>query len=50
MSESSNRMLSLLQELSLLRGEETNIANTKRREEINREMKELAGVEKSEPV
>jgi hypothetical protein len=48
MSEASNRMLSLLQEISLLRGEETNSANEKRREEISHEMKELAAGKESE--
>jgi hypothetical protein len=49
MSESSNRMLLLLQELSLLGGEETNFAEKqKRRDEISREMKELAERKQSE--
>jgi hypothetical protein len=49
MSESSNRMLLLLQELSLLDGEETNFAEKqKRRDEISREMKELAERKQSE--
>jgi hypothetical protein len=51
MSESSTRMLSLLQELSLLAGDETNLADRqKRREEIGREMKELAEEKEGETV
>jgi hypothetical protein len=43
MSNSSDRMLLLLQELATLNGGELNFADSqRRREEISREMKELA--------
>jgi len=42
-SNSSDRMLLLLQELATLKGGELNLAESqRRREEISREMKELA--------
>jgi hypothetical protein len=48
MSDSSNRMLLLLQELSQLDCEETNLADRqKRRDEISLEMKALAEAKQS---